>query len=102
MAKGGIYYNAARHSTFLSNGVINQPGLGDADNGAFVGELGLTAVYDINPCWAIRLGYQGLWFESVTLASDQIPATNLFTQTGIESDGGTFFHGGVLGLEFRR
>ena len=102
VAKGGIYYNAARHSTFLSNGVITQPGLGDADNGAFVGELGLTAVYDINPCWAIRLGYQGLWFESVTLASDQIPATNLFTQTGIESDGGTFFHGGVLGLEFRR
>jgi len=102
LAKGGIYYNAAAHATFLENGVISQPASGDDDSAAFVGELGLIGVYDVNPCFAIRFGYQGLWFQSVALASDQIPATDLFTQTGIDAEGGTFYHGGVLGLEFRR
>jgi len=102
VAKGGVYYNAARHASFLINGVVTQPAVGNDDSTAFVGELGLFGVYDLSPCMALRFGYQGLFFESVTLASDQIPASNLFTQTGIDAEGGTFYHGGLIGVEFRR
>lgn len=100
--KAGIYLNRSGQGTLLTNGVIAQSAGGQADKTSFVGETGLMGSYQVTPCWSIRGGYQLLWVSSAALASDQTPATNLLTGTGLDSSGDAFYHGGMLGIEFRR
>ena len=73
-----------------------------ADRAAFLGELAFTANYCLTDNLTARLGYDLMWIEVVALASDQVPATNFFTGAGIAPDGGAFYHGGFVGLEYRR
>ena len=99
--KAGIYYNSQRHASVLTAPMAAL----DIDTGAkrtaFAGELGLTGTHCLTDCLSLKFGYQMLWLETVALASDQIPASDLFAGRGIAADGGTFYHGAFAGLEYR-
>ena len=69
---------ATRSSTFPALSV--RPGTsGSSGNVAFVGDLNLTAIYQINSVWGARLGYNLIWIEGVALAPDQLDFTNTTT-----------------------
>jgi hypothetical protein len=68
---------------------------------AFLGEIGINGKYAICKNLLVRCGYNLIWLETVTLASDQIPATDIFNGQGIAADGGVFYHGASVGLELR-
>ena len=88
------------HQTFLNAGAVTLPATGDTRRLTFLGEIGLVATLCITKRASLRGGYNVLWVDGVTLASDQIPVTNFIIQTGIDSKGDVFYHGGFAGLEF--
>jgi hypothetical protein len=67
---------------------------------AFVGELGVRAVYGLTSTLSVFGGYQALWLDGVALAPDQLDTTSLVTPIGASIDTGTvFFHGATVGLQ---
>jgi hypothetical protein len=103
----GVYYNKAKCSNLLqeaetiwtSSGVTS--GFNESltvveqSNISFVGEASLTAVCRLNRCWACRAGYQVLFMDGVSLASDA------YLETGVD-DRSLIFHGWHAGIECRR
>ncbi len=76
--------------------------LGDCE-AAFVGDLGLFAVYQITPCLAIRAGYTALWLDGVSTAAGQMPNITpcpICPTGGQMSDDTVFAHGAMVGLEY--
>jgi len=102
LLKAGIFHNIAGQNTILDTGVVVVNAADDDDRVAFLGELAFTANYCLTDTLSLRAGYDLLWVETVALAADQIPATNFFTGGGIAADGGAFYHGAFVGLEYRR
>jgi hypothetical protein len=102
LLKAGIFHNSAGQNTILDTGVVVVNAADDDDRTAFLGELAFTANYCLTDTLSLRAGYDLLWVETVALAADQIPATNFFTGGGIAADGGAFYHGAFVGLEYRR
>jgi hypothetical protein len=107
LGKAGIYYNNAGQSTFLSlDGERVLGGATDTARAAFVGELGVTSVWQITDCIAIRTGWVAFWLGGLSLGPNQlgqqclicedIPVTQA-TNTG----GSVFLTGLTLGLEAR-
>lgn len=96
--KAGLFHNSSRHQSVLDTTFV-QTADDSADRLGFVGELGLNIGYQLTDAIAIRGGYDLLWLETVTLASDQTPATDFFVQNGIASDGGVLYHGATFRLE---
>ena len=75
-------------------------GLGDSSV-AFVGEIGITGVYQLTKHIALRGGYQTLWISGVALASDNMAnATALSSQANITTDGDLFYHGALMSVDF--
>ena len=68
----------------------------------FLASWKISGSYSFTDSLALRVAYDAIWLESVALASEQIPATDMFAGTGISADGGVLFHGAVLGIEYRR
>ena len=69
---------------------------------AFVGELNLSGIYQLNSVWGIRAGYNLMWIQGVALAPDQLDFS--FTSTSgsqVERNGGVFLQGANVGLEAR-
>jgi hypothetical protein len=99
--KAGIYHDSSRQQSYLNTGVVTAPAAGNKDRTAFLGEIGVAGQYALGESLLLRCGYNLIWLETVTLASDQIPATNLLTAEGIAADGGVFYHGVNVGLELR-
>ena len=104
--KAGIFGNAAeQHSDPIVDfpAFVVRPGRSESTgNVAFVGDLNLTAIYQINAVWGARLGYNLIWIDGVALAPDQLDFTNTTTSgSGIDTDGGVFLHGVSAGLEAR-
>jgi hypothetical protein len=104
--KAGIFGNAAeQHSDSIVDfpGIVVRPGRSESTgNVAFVGDLNLTAIYQINSVWGARLGYNLIWIEGVALAPDQLDFTSTTTSgSGIDSDGGVLLHGVNAGFEAR-
>lgn len=102
LGKAGIYGNAARHSEVIEFppgipvfGPVNQR----RTQTAFVGEIGLTGIYQLTECLSVRGSYQLMWVNGVALASDQVEVANFSTNTGIATNGDAFYHGAVVGLE---
>jgi hypothetical protein len=104
LLKAGIYDNDASNGVLITEDV--GPGYASAahdNHTAFVGDLALTGVYDLNDCWSVRAGYQLLWMEGVALASDQVAASDPSGGTAsVATNGSPFYHGAFVGLEFRR
>jgi len=101
-AKTGIFANAGGHSTIHDTTAATDTAIDTTDHAAFVGELGVAGRYRLTDCLSARVGYQFLWIESVSLASEQIPATDFGSAGGINIDGNAFYHGASVGLELRR
>jgi hypothetical protein len=69
---------------------------------AFVGDLNLTTIYQLNQVWAARLGYNLIWLEGVALAADQLDFTNTpGSGSDLRDGGGVFLHGVSTGVEAR-
>jgi len=106
-AKAGIYLNDADVSSqrALQHGPIDASGNNNESAAAFVGELGLTASYDVS-CWlTLRAGYQLLLLDGVALAADQVSTTGaLESGTNVPvsvSKNSLLYHGLHAGLEAR-
>ena len=105
-----MYYNDLDASaTLVIPNVPANGGMGrNSDSAAaFVGELGLTASYDIRCNLSLRAGYQLLFLDGVALAADQVPNTgdligNNNTPVNVHTGNSLFFHGLHVGLEYRR
>lgn len=99
--KAGIYGDDARSRVAIAQTV--GPAFGSAaasTHAAFAGELGVTAVYQVNPHLAVRGGYQLTWIEGVALASEQIAVSDPATGAGrIDLTGSPFYHGFTLAAE---
>ena len=102
IGKVGVYHNSGGQNTTLDSGIGTFTAADTSDRAAFMAELALTGVYSLNDRLSLRANYSLLWLETVTLASDQIPVTNFFTSNGIDADDGVFYHGLLVGLEYRR
>ncbi len=69
---------------------------------AFLGELNLTGIYQLNRTWGLRAGYNLMWIEGLALAPNQMDFTfTSISGTGLNTAGGLFLHGVNLGLEAR-
>jgi len=95
--KAGIYYNhTARRITApysFSHGSDNDT--------AFCGELTVTGTYRLTDDLGVRFGYQMLWLSGVALASEQPPITDPYAPFPVDADGDLFYHGALVGLEYR-
>lgn len=107
LCKAGLYGNAANQATTDLVSVGGSPSFlalgawGRGSQAAFVGEIGLTAVWQWTDRIYLRGGYQLLWIDGLALATNQFPSLNLATQSGLSTGGGVFYHGALTGLEFR-
>lgn len=105
--KAGIYYNDIRtnfQATFLNSDVAYSSA--SSSTVAFLGEIGLTAVYPIDCHWSALVGYQMMWLTGVAAAGDQVPATGNFNVAGpvasrVDADARVFLHGVNVGIEAR-
>lgn len=102
LAKVGVFHNSAGQNTVYDSGLIVVTAADTSDRAAFLGELAFTANYCLTDSLTLRGGYDLLWLETVALATEQIPTTNFATSNGISADGGAFYHGAFVGLEYRR
>ncbi len=105
--KAGIFGNDATQNSdaildFPNNFVFRPATSASQGQVAFVGELNLSAIYQISQVWGLRAGYNLLWVEGVALAPDQFDFSNTPTSgTAIASNGGVFMHGLSAGVEAR-
>jgi hypothetical protein len=106
LCKAGVYGNAASQATsdlvslgggptFVAFGLKDRGG-----QAAFVGEIGLTGIWQWTDRIWLRGGYQLLWIDGLALATNQIPSLNIATQAGLNTGGWVFYHGALAGLEF--
>ena len=69
---------------------------------SFLGEVGLAATYSITERLAFRASLQAMWLEGVGLAPEQIDTSNFTVASAkVDLDGGVFYYGGGMGLEYR-
>ncbi len=106
LCKAGIFGNFADQNIRRAerNGQIySDDTLGAvSDRASFLGEVGLVATYAVTRRLAFRASYQAVWLEGVALAPEQIDTSNFTAETAkVNLDGGVFYHGGGLGLEYR-
>jgi hypothetical protein len=104
--KAGLFGNATEQTQFVTEFppgfFLRSERSADGDSVAFVGEINLSVIYQLNCVWSLRGGYNLLWIEGVALAPDQLDFTDTATSgTELRDDGGLFAHGVNLGLEAR-
>jgi hypothetical protein len=107
LLKWGVYGNVASVQGSLVtddglNPVVTQSIDQRHSDAAYVGEIGLTALYRCTSWLSLRVSGTTLWVDEVALASDQLPLLNFPAQTGSDSGGHAFYHGLTVGLELRR
>jgi hypothetical protein len=108
IGKTGIYYNDARQMSSFTTTLLDGESLAVATHvgrAAFVGELGVTGVYDITQHIAFRAGYTIFWLGGLALAPEQYAANTLCPenpiQGGTDTSGSVVVQGLSLGLEAR-
>jgi hypothetical protein len=105
--KGALCGNHALQDT---NGFLNVDGtvtsLGSSrtrDGTAYVGDLNLTAVWQITPKLLTRIGYQVMWVESVAMAAwniEQPAETLVLGPSQIDTSHGAVYHGPRIDLQW--
>lgn len=97
--KGGIFND---HITATNNVVNNGvPTLitDTRDRTAWVGDLALTANWQMTPWLTFRAGYQALFFNGLGLAQEQVSSALLTNTPGPLNDSGKIaIHGPTIGL----
>ena len=98
---GGMYGNAA-HNGSSAYDTFTAPIRVD-DGGSvmsFVGETGLSGIYQMTEHWALRADYRVMAVSGVALATEQVAVSNFNTGLGYDTGGSVFYHGLFLGLDF--
>jgi len=91
--KAGAYANVADADfTVAVNGAPVADLRQDGTEGAFVGELGIVATYQLSDHWALRGGYQLLWIDGAVLADENFGGS-------FDQSGDVFYHGALAGVE---
>jgi hypothetical protein len=101
VVKVGAYGNSAHNGMNVTQ--TAGPTFNSFDNEnqfSFVGEIGITAAYQVSDHVAVRGGYQLLWLEGVATSGDQIQAINVTNGDGINTGGEIFYHGAMASLDF--
>jgi hypothetical protein len=112
IGKSGIFYNQAGQSslkTYSGDPPFVEPytlsNRSSTARGAFVGEIGATAVYDITSWLTVRAGYAAFWLGGLALGSNQFDDQCLCPTEPVravtDTGGSVFVHGLTLGLEGR-
>ncbi len=110
IGKAGIFYNDASQSSRFSttNSTINPDVLAvstSTGRAAFVGEVGVTGVYDLTERISLRAGYTIFWLGGLAMAPAQYNVNKLCPNNPIQGatdTGGSVVAQGIsLGLEGR-
>ncbi|MBI2480297.1 MAG: BBP7 family outer membrane beta-barrel protein [Planctomycetia bacterium] len=98
MLKCGAFMNDTRldGQTRAGGIVTTTPGTSFTTT-SYVGELMISAVYQLTPYFSVRVGYNGLWLDRVGLAADQLDES--FLAPGTTDLTTLIYQGGHLGLE---
>lgn len=102
LGKAGLYGNTAtnQYDIIDSTGRYNLLSTDRSSPLAFVGDINLTATYQITNHLALQGGYQLLWLQGVAVAGDQTAAINIANHNGIADNGGVFYHGAMASVNF--
>lgn len=103
LCKAGVFGNfASQNNHRVALGSRDESLSAVSRRVSFMGEIGVVATYAITDRLAFRASYQAMWLEGVALAPEQLE-TSSFTiaSAKVNLDGGVFYHGGGLGLEYR-
>jgi hypothetical protein len=104
-AKIGIYYDqAGQDQVFVDypNFFLRDPTSANGGSVACVSDLNLTAIYQLNDTWGLRVGYNAMWIQGVAMAPDQLDFSFASTSgADLNTAGGMFLHGVNVGLESR-
>jgi hypothetical protein len=103
--KAGIYDNQAEQTSEVSIFKAARLAHASTTHAAFVGEIGLQCKYQVTNRLAAKAGYQAMWINGVALAPAQIDQTvtiplDIVAARGVNCDGGVFYHGATVGLEY--
>ena len=109
LGKAGVYYNNAVQTSVRTTNTTEPPtalavssAIGQV---AFVGEVGLTAVYDVYDWLSVRAGYAAFWLGGMAQAPNQLFAQDLCPGQSIagrtDTGGSVWIQGITLGLEAR-
>lgn len=101
-AKAGVFHNDVEGGIYeFAPGPIGYFTGGETTT-SFLGEIKLTAGYQLTKRVAVRAGYQLLWLEEVALASDAAVRSlqNPSLLRTASADAGLFYHGATIGLDF--
>lgn len=115
--KAGLFENNSEQTTSDLGGALSgtlvlpgvePPSLRASTNQAsFVGELGLTGTYRLTDSILLRAGYNVMWLDDVSLASEQLvvnefqvlPSPPDTSRREVRADGSLFYHGVTMGVE---
>jgi hypothetical protein len=102
--KAGIYTNEARQRTFLGdldNTVVLRDLKVNKTNAAFIGEIGLSAYWQVGCNLRLIGGYSAMWVEGIALGPNQLDFTDTPDSSNfVNTNGGVLFHGANLGIEW--
>jgi hypothetical protein len=110
IGKAGIFYNdASQSSRFSTTDPAVEPDVlavrTNTGRAAFVGELGVTGVYDLTDRISLRAGYAIFWLGGLAMAPAQFEVNKLCPENPIEgatdTGGSVVVQGLSLGLEGR-
>jgi hypothetical protein len=103
--KAGVFGNDANQSQFLTadgSSTVLRNFTGAAGSAAFVGDMNISAGFQLTDIWAFRCGYNMIWIDQVALAADNLDFNLSPTAgSGIDKRGDVFLHGINIGLEGR-
>jgi hypothetical protein len=107
--KGGMYNNRINLTTsFIETVPGDAVETGAAitrDRTAWVGDLALSANWQMTPNWTFRLGYQALFVNGVALGNDNLVGNaDLFglNEARLDDSGELVYHGPTIGLTWMR
>lgn len=103
VAKAGIFYN---HACYQDTAVRGDRAFGDyagqADQTAFVGEVGVYGSVRLTSWLSWRAGYNFFWLSGLALSGDQLDEVDQAEPTrGIDTNGSVLVQGVNTGLEAR-
>ena len=101
--KAGIYGNSADSDIYSINnsGDVLTDGEASSSQAAFLGEVNLTATYQVTKHFALRGGYQLVWLDGLALASNTaLLGVQETSNDVIDTDGSLFYNGAMMGGEF--
>lgn len=107
--KGGMYNNRINLATSFietDGGIDTETGAAiSRDRTAWVGDLSMTANWQMTPSWTFRIGYQALFINGLALGSDNLVGNaDLFgvNDARLDDSGELAFHGPTIGLTWMR